>query len=244
MWWQYRLFIFLPPCIVSKISAGSHDCSEILFATSSKISTIMDHILEKLFESVSKVRILRLFMCNPEGRFALGEIVSRSQVRNAAARAELNKLLKLGMIREGIIRVEIPATKGHKPRIKKTIVYGLDAAFPFLSELRDLVVKSSVAPRNKILRQIKSVGKVKLAVISGVFIQSENSRTDLLLVGDGINQRKLDKFLADTESELGKSVQHTVMETDEFLYRMDMYDRFLRDILEYPHEKIINKFNL
>jgi len=24
---------------------------------------------------------------------------------------------------------------------------------------------------------------------------------------------------------------------------MDMYDRFLRDILEYPHEKVINKFN-
>ncbi len=204
----------------------------------------MDHILEKLFESVPKVRILRLFMCNPGARFALPEICSRSQVRKSAARAELKKLLKLGMVLEGIVRMELPATKGRKPRIKKTVVYGIDTAFPLLNELRDLVVKSSVAPRDKILRQIKSIGKVKLAVISGVFIQSENSRTDLLLVGDGIHQRKLDRFLADTESELGKPVQHTVMETDEFLYRMDMYDRFLRDILEYPHEKIINKFNL
>jgi len=204
----------------------------------------MEHILEKLFESVPKVRILRLFMCNPGARFPLGEIVSRSQVRKAATRAELNKLLKLGMVREGVVRVEVPPKGGRKPRIQKTMVYALDTAFPFLSELRDLVVKSSVAPRDKILRQIKGIGKVKLAVISGVFIQSENSRTDLLLVGDGIHQRKLDRFLADTESELGKPVQHTVMETDEFQYRMDMYDRFLRDILEYPHEKIINKFNL
>ncbi|MFY9462816.1 MAG: hypothetical protein WAP52_01380 [Candidatus Sungiibacteriota bacterium] len=204
----------------------------------------MDHILEKLFESVPKVRILRLFMCNPEARFALDEIISRSQVRKYAVRAELNKLLKLGMIREGVIHDEVPTKNARKPRIKKKTVYALDQAFPLLNELRDLLVKSSVAPRNKILRQIKGIGKVKLAVISGVFIQSDNSRTDLLLVGDGIHQRKLDRFLADTESELGKSVQHTVMETDEFLYRMDMYDRFLRDILEYPHEKIINKFNL
>ena len=204
----------------------------------------MDHILEKLFESVSKVRILRLFMCNPGSRFTLGEICSRSQVRKPSARTELNKLLKLGMVWKTIMRVETAVRKGGKPRTVKTIVYGLDTAFPFLNELRDLVVKSSVAPRDKILRQIKAVGKVKLAVISGVFIQSENSRTDLLLVGDGIHQRKLDRFLADTESELGKPVQHTVMETDEFQYRMDMYDRFLRDILEYPHEKIINKFNL
>lgn len=204
----------------------------------------MDHILEKLFESVPKVRILRLFMCNSEARFALDEIASRSQVRKQTARTELNKLLKLGMIRKQVARVEVPVKKGRTPRIQKTTIYGLDSAFPFLNELRDLVVKSSVAPRNKILRQIKGIGKVKLAVISGVFIQSDNSRTDLLLVGDGIHQRKLDRFLADTESELGKPVQHTVMETDEFQYRMDMYDRFLRDILEYPHEKIINKFNL
>ena len=88
------------------------------------------------------------------------------------------------------------------------------------------------------------MGKVKLAVISGVFIQSENSRTDLLIVADGIQKRKLDRFLAKTESEIGRTIHHTVMETEEFQYRMDMYDRFLRDILEYPHQKIINKFNI
>ena len=51
-------------------------------------------------------------------------------------------------------------------------------------------------------------------------------------------------FLIRTESELGKSVQHTLMDTEEFRYRLDMYDRFLRDILEYPHEKLINKFDI
>ena len=95
----------------------------------------------------------------------------------------------------------------------------------------------------KLTRQMKSLGKVKLAVISGIFLSLENSRTDLLIVADGLQKSKLNRFLADLESELGKPIQHTIMETDEFQYRMDMYDRFLRDILEYPHEKVINKFN-
>ena len=140
--------------------------------------------------------------------------------------------------------MEVKRKNSQKSRTRTERVYGVDLKFPLLRELQDLVTKASVAPHDKLLRQIKGIGKIKLAVISGVFTQSENSRTDLLIVGDGIQKRKLDRFLADAESELGKPIQHTVMETDEFQYRMDMYDRFLRDILEYSHEKIINRFNL
>lgn len=184
-------------------------------------------------------------MRNPEERFRLDVIARRSQVTRPKVRAELQKFIKLGLIQELVMQEEIISPRrDKKPRVRKIRVYIAKQSFPFLNELRDLFVKASVAPRAKIFRQIKGIGKIKLAVISGVFIHNESSRTDLLLVGDAIQKRKLDRFLADTESELGKAIHHTVMETDEFQYRMDMYDRFLRDILEYPHEKLINKFNI
>ena len=129
-------------------------------------------------------------------------------------------------------------------RYKKAVIFQVNSDFPLLSELHDLVIKSSVASRKKLLQQIKSLGRVKLAVLSGVFINSDNARTDLLIVGDDIKKSKLENFLARTESELGKSVHHTLMDTDEFRYRLDMYDRFLRDILEYPHEKLINRLEI
>ena len=71
-------------------------------------------------------------------------------------------------------------------------------------------------------------------------------KTDFLYtaLGDDISKRKLDNFLSNVESELGKTVSYTLMETDEFKYRMGMFDRFLRDIFEYPHEKLLNKLNL
>lgn len=205
----------------------------------------MEQILEKLFESVSKARILRLFMRNPEDRFPFGEIVSRSQIRARVARTELRKFIHLGLIYSGFDRLELKEKRKVGTRIKKIPVYYANKEFIAFRELRDLVTRASVAPRKKLFRQLNGIGKVKLAVLSGIFITNgENARIDLLLVGDNINRRKLSTFMANTESELGKPIRHTVMDMEEFKYRTDMYDRFLRDILEYPHEKLINRLNI
>lgn len=203
----------------------------------------MEQLLERLFESVAKVRILRIFIGNPDARFQLGELSSKSQVKKSTIRTELKKFLAIGLIQDSKIRVEVPRKSGKKPHAQEGEVYSVNQAFPLFPELRDLVSKSSVVSRAKLSRRMKTLGKVKLAVISGVFLGIENSRTDLLIVGDGIQKARLNRFLNDLESEIGKPIQHTIMETEEFQYRMDMYDRFLRDILEYSHEKIINKFN-
>ena len=202
----------------------------------------MDQILEKLFESVPKVRLLRLFMHNPDEYLTVPDIVRRAQVRSFSVRRELNKLALAGIVKGKNIKIAVPGKR--KALYKKTKVFQVNKDFPLLSELRDLVVKSSVASRKRLLSQVKSLGRVRLAVLSGVFVNSENARTDLLLVGDDIRKGRLESFLARTESELGKSIQHTLMDTEEFRYRLGMYDRFLRDILEYPHEKLINRLDV
>ena len=67
---------------------------------------------------------------------------------------------------------------------------------------------------------------------------------DLLLVGDSMKETKLDKVLKSIEAEIGKEIVYAVFKTDDFMYRLGMYDRFIRDILEYPHEKAVNKLNI
>ena len=206
----------------------------------------MEQLLEKLFESVPKVRLLRLFIQNPEAHFTFYDIVERTNTNPSATKKELAKLTKLTLVKEknAVVREEKinkQRKKKSSPPPKKIIVFSLNPDFWCLEELKDLVIKSSVASRKRLLRQVKALGKVKLAVISGMFLNNDNARTDLLLVGDDIGKRKLQNFLLQVESELGKSLSYTLMDTDEFKYRMNMYDRFLRDILEYPHEKLINK---
>ena len=184
-------------------------------------------------------------MRNPEERFRFEALVSRSQVRPAAARAELKKLSRFGMVLQSRDRVTGRKKRKGKPIFLAIPVYQANNDFVAFRELRDLIGRASAAPRKELLRRLNGVGRIKLAVLSGVFINNgDHSRTDLLIVGDNLNKRKFSSFLAHTESELGKAVQHTIMDTDEFQYRTNMSDRFLRDILEYPHEKLINKLNL
>ena len=190
----------------------------------------MGYLLEKLFESPAKVRVLRLFVRNPEETFSFPDIAKRTQVKRETTRKELGKLIKIGLIKRKVV--------------KKIRIYFTNSEFRLLSELQNLIIKDAVAPRKELLAKAKRLGNVKLIILSGVFINSDQSRTDMLIVGDGVKKSKLEKFLADIESELGRPLRYTVMDSNEFKYRKNMYDRFLRDIFESPHEKLINKMKV
>lgn len=204
----------------------------------------MEQVLEKLLESVPKARVLRLFLQNPDAFFSLPEVRGMTKLRTPTARSEISKLKKLGILGEKSVQREFPSRHRKNPRMKKVTVYFADASFPLFRELQGVIHKGSITSRATLLRRIKSLGRVKLAVASGVFMGNDLARTDLLLVGDNITKRKIDNFVKSIESDVGKTIKYTVMDTPEFKYRLDMYDRFLRDILEYPHEKLIDKFGL
>lgn len=212
----------------------------------------MDTILQTLFESLAKIRLLRLFLQNPERHFITQEIEQIIQVKRGSFIRDLHKLIKAGLVKEksGILREEKDNTTSEKKhhlrahKSKKVMFYYVNPEFPVFSELYNLVIKSSTASRKKLVAQLKTLGKIRLAVITGIFLNDETSRLDLMIVGDDIKKRALERFLTLTESELGKTLRYSVMDTDEFRYRMNMYDRFLRDVLEHDHEKLINKLDI
>lgn len=211
----------------------------------------VEHLLEKLFESVPKVRLLRLFARNQDQLFTFENIVRRSQIRRAQARRELKKLLALGLIKQRVVGLKEEVTRkyGKKStktfiKTKRTKVYFANPEFRLLPELQDLLTKDAFASRKKLLLRAKGLGKIKLLILSGIFVNSNTSRTDILIVGDHVRQAKLEKFLAELESDIGRPLHYTLMNSEEFAYRLDMYDRFLRDILEFPHEKMINKLKI
>lgn len=208
----------------------------------------MEQILEKLFDSVPKARILRIFMQNPDQSFTFDMISEKSNVKSAQARKEINRLLKIGIIfeKKSSIKKQLLARKGKEGGVKivRTLVYAANQDFEIFQELRNLIIKSSVASKKNLLRRLKKLGRIRLAMIAGTLINNDRGRTDLLLVADDITKGKLERFLSELESEVGKAVHYTLMTKDEFTYRTNMYDRFLRDILESPHEKLINRLNI
>ncbi len=191
---------------------------------------MVKEILEQLFDSPVKVRLLKLFLRNPDQSFNLGEASKKTNTDTISCRRQISKLESIKLIDSRI--------KGGKKH------YRINPAFDFYSELRTLVLKSSPASKQKIFKRLKSLGRIKLAILSGIFVNADNTRVDFLIVGDGIKKNQLSKFLKDLEAEAGKEIDYVVMPTKDFAYRYDMFDRFIRDVLEKPHEKLINKLKV
>ncbi|MFA6973864.1 MAG: hypothetical protein WC238_03985 [Parcubacteria group bacterium] len=187
----------------------------------------MSEILESLFGSKEKTRLLRFFLQNPEQEYSIGEIAKRNMLVAKKMKKELDNLAKIKFI-------HIHTKKGKKYFI-------LNQNFVFYPELKNLVSKDNIYPQSKSLSRIKDLGSIKLAVISGAFINYGKSKADMILVGDGISRAKLKNLMDNLEAEIGKEVDFVMMNGEEFKYRLNMLDKFILEFLEGPHEEVINK---
>lgn len=195
--------------------------------------------LGKLFGSVAKVKIMKLFLFNPEQVFDNIEISGRTKITSAISRKELNLLNKIKFIRKKSFFKE-----GGNGRKKRTDGWILDKNFPFLAPVQNLLIESGTLKSDEIVDKLKKIGNLKLLIISGVFIQDMNSRADILIVGDNLNDSSLGRAIHILESEVGRELRYVVFETADFKYRLGIYDKLLRDILDYSHKKLINKLGI
>ncbi|MEI7621064.1 MAG: hypothetical protein WCJ51_00855 [Candidatus Moraniibacteriota bacterium] len=187
----------------------------------------MSEILEALFGSKARLRVMRFFLLNLENECEADEIARKNMLTLPAVRKEINALKKIGFIKE-------KNKKGKK-------VYNLDQQFHFYPELKSLFSKATASPESKSLARIKTIGEVKLALVSGVFLDYAKSKVDMVLVVNNVNRSKLKNVMNTLEAEIGKEVSFALMNSEEFKYRLDMLDRFLLDFLEGPHTEIVDK---
>lgn len=202
-------------------------------------------ILAKLFGSPSRVKLMRLFLMNPEDVFDMPEISKRSKVASAMLRKEIKLLCEIGLIKQRTVVKMIPKRGGKEGALDKKKVngYGMDPSFPYLSALRSLVTEIAIG-KEDVAARFRNCGQMKLIIVSGIFLDEADSRLDILLVGDKLKKPIIEGVLRRLEAELGKELTYGILESAEFDYRYGIYDKFIRDVLDYPHLVVLNKLNL
>jgi hypothetical protein len=120
----------------------------------------------------------------------------------------------------------------------------LDPNFEYLLPLQNLLINTRPLRPNEILKRLSNVGKLKMVVVAGVFIQNPDSRVDMLVVGDNLKRGSIDRIVKTMEAEIGKELNFASFETADFHYRLGMYDKLIRDILDFPHQKLLDRLNL
>ncbi len=202
-------------------------------------------ILGKLFGTPARVKILRLFLFNPQASFDNAEVAHRAKVYSSTARREIALLWRVGLIKKRTLYRDAIKKNGSRYRTKKTRVAGwtLDDKFQYLMVLQQFLLDTSPLRGNEILKRLEKVGRLKVVIIAGIFIQDFDSRVDMLIVGDGIKRAVLETAIKRIESELGRELRYAVFNTSDFEYRLNVYDKLVRDILDYPHEQVMNRLN-
>ena len=178
-------------------------------------------VLGKILGSNARVRIMRLFLLNRGKGFTGRDVVKRSRVNLNVVRRELRLLASVNFIK------------------KRGAEWSFNSLFKYGGEFEDLLLSSDTLDKQAILNNFKKVGRVKLIIISGIFIKNHDSRVDLLIVGNKMKKGKIEEGIRKIEAELGVELVYAVFDTKEFIYRLNMYDKLVRDILDYPHEVVL-----
>jgi len=187
----------------------------------------MTAILESLFGSKERARLIRFFLQNPDCGYDYSEISRRNMLKGPKLKKEVENLSKMKFILKR-------SNKGKHS-------YHLNQAFEFYPELKSLVAKSNVSPHCLSLGKVPKIGNIKLAMVSGVFINYAKSKADMIIVGEDVSKARLNSLMKSLEAEIGKEITFVLMNLEEFKYRLNMLDKFVLEFLEGPNEEVINK---
>lgn len=180
-------------------------------------------MLKHLFTSKARIKILSLFLLNPDKEYFVRELTRELDEQINSVRRELDNLKKMGLLKSRV-----------KSRKK---FYAVNTGHILFRDLRNVIIKATNSSEN-LIKQIQKMGKVDFLLVSGVFLYKDGP-VDLLIVGE-VNRDELEAFLDTLETS--SAIKFSILSTEDFVYRVKCRDQFILDLIQDPENIIgVNK---
>lgn len=197
-------------------------------------------MIDKLFGSKTRVKLLHLFMNHPGQSFYVREITRLIDEQINSVRRELSNMLEVGVITSD--------TSDNK------LYYEVNQRYEFYTALRAMfagepIKAEQTGPTNadgakeQHLAIINEIPALRLAVLAGVLVKGSTSPVDVLLVGN-VSAPKVKAAMAMIEKLEGRELNYSVLSYDDFYYRLSVRDRFITEVLAGNHSVAIDKDNV
>lgn len=190
-------------------------------------------MIEQLFGSKTRVKLLQLFYSNPNRSFYVREITRKIDEQINSVRRELSNLLSIGIISSETTNNRLYYEVNQDYELYKPLaqIFGGAAVSAAVSNEEDA---------DPLVVALKPLGNIELALYTGRFTRDERSGIDFLIVGD-INQTQLNKYVTALETKEGREIRYAVMSVKEFHYRKQINDRFLSTVLESKMQVLVDR---
>jgi len=187
-------------------------------------------MLGKLFGSNARVKILKIFLLNPGKKYFIRQLARDLKLQVNSVRRELENLEDFGILTSSAAAAE-PADVAEPAGGQEKKFYRANAGFVLFEEIKSLIVKAQILYSKEFEDKLRKIGKPKLLLLTGNFVNAANCPIDMLIIGQ-FNKPKLVRLIRDLEKEICREINYTLMDYREFKYRRDMTDVFLYSILE------------
>lgn len=187
-------------------------------------------MLEHIFGSKTRVKLLGLFLSYPNETFYVRELTRRIGAQIHSVRRELENLERCELV-----TAAVPTQKSAHGNRR---YYQANPQFLLFNDLQSLFVKAQVLLEQNFVRKVERCGKLQYLLLTGKFVGIA-APTDMLVVGS-VSRSQLARIVSDFERAIGSEINFTVMTRVEFQYRKDIADRFLYDLLEGKHVVVRN----
>lgn len=216
-------------------------------------------MVEQLFGSKTRVKLLRLFVNNPNRSFYVREITRKIDEQINSVRRELANLVSIGIIKSESQNNKLYYEVNQKSKFYEPM-QGLFATKKTLEEAEAesktpaTTTKATKTKQKKTTRvagndgtnlveRIQKLGSVQLAILTGSFTRDTSVPVDILLVGS-ITKAKASRFISELEKEENRELTYVVLKRDEFDYRNDVNDRFLAKVMHSKKTVLVDEDNL
>jgi len=214
-------------------------------------------MLEKIFGSKARVKILKAFLMKPDEKFYIRQLARDLKLQVNSVRRELTNLEDFGLLYydgnikntglssvfdkdekkisslDDVKKEDNQLEKEDKKAvqsIREKKYYQVNKNFILFSEIKSLIVKSQILSGESFIKKLKMICDPKFILLGGMFLNNDGAPTDVLIVAD-VEKEKLVKIIQDLEFELNREVNFTAMDEKEFKYRQEVADVFLHSVL-------------
>lgn len=180
-------------------------------------------MIDQLFGSKTRVKLLHLFLNNPGRSFYVREITRKIDEQINSVRRELANMLNIGIIQ---------SDSAHN-----RLYYEISQDYQYYKPLKAIFADDKITTATSHTsaegdwgKRLKPLGAVKVAILSGKLVRGAKNDVDLLLVGD-LNRTQVNKFVKEFEEQEGKPINFAVMGYEDFYYRLSIKDLFVTSIV-------------
>lgn len=197
-------------------------------------------MVDQLFGSKTRVKLLQLFMSNPNRSFYVREITRKVEEQINSVRRELSNLLSIGVITSDTSNNKLYYEVNQKFAFYEplSMIFG-DGVF---SSTKKTHTKAAASPETMVNQEqdITKLGNVSLAFLTGWFTRDQYAPVDFFLVGD-INKTQVDNYMKELEAAEKRDIRYVVFSESDFEYRRNINDRFTITALEAKKQVLVDR---